>query len=74
MVFFTGDGTAELLISLPVACINAAIAYHLEMFFRDVPDEPLNKSHGRDGLFHILPIFMAVIVESNKFAIIVNNP
>ena len=40
------------------------------MFFRDMPDKALNKFHDRNGFFHILVIFMTVIMESHILPII----
>ena len=55
-------------------CIQTAIADHFKMFFRDVTDEPFDEIHDRQGLFHILFIFVAVIVESNGISVIAVNP
>ena len=38
VVLFTGNGSVKFFINFPVSCINAAVADHLEMFFRDMPD------------------------------------
>ena len=38
-VFFTGNDSIKFFINLPVACINAAIADHFEMLFRDMADQ-----------------------------------
>ena len=73
MVFFPGNGPAEFFINLPVPGINAAIADHLKMFFRDMTDQTLYKFHDRDSLFHILIIFMAIVMEGNEVSIIVVN-
>ena len=53
--------------------INPIITDHFEMFFRDMPDQTLNKLHDRDGLFHIFIILMPVVVESDQIAIITVN-
>ena len=57
-------------INFPVPCINAAVADHFEMFFRDMPDETFYELHNRKGFFHIGVIFVAVVMESDKVAII----
>lgn len=44
------------------------------MFFRDVPDETFYEIHNRQSFFHILFIFVTVIVESNGIPIIPVNP
>ena len=74
MAFFTGDSSVEFLVNLPMAGINAAITDHFVMFFRDMLDETLYELHDRDGFFHIFAIFMAVVVKSDKIAIIIVNP
>ena len=40
------------------------------MFFRDMPDKALNKFHDRNGFFHILVIFMTVIMESYVLSVV----
>lgn len=74
MVLFTGDGSAKFFINLPMAGINAAITNYFVMFFRDMPDETLDKVHNWNGFFHILVILMPVVMESNKLAVIGVNP
>ena len=44
------------------------------MFFRDVADETFYESHNRQSFFHILFIFVMVIVESNGISVIPVNP
>lgn len=44
------------------------------MFFRDVSDETFYEIHNRQSFFHILFIFVAVIVESNGISVIPVNP
>ena len=60
----------EFFVDLPVAGINAAVTNHFVMFFRDVPDEPLYEFHGRNGFFHILVIFVSIVVEGDKVTVI----
>ena len=74
MVFFTGDSPVEFFVNIPVACIKSAIADHFIMLFWDMPDEPLDEVHNRDNFLHIFVIFVSVIVEGNKVAIIAVNP
>ena len=61
-------------INFPVPCINAAVADHFEMFFRDMPDETFYELHNRKRFFDIGVIFVAVVMESDKVAIIFVNP
>ena len=44
------------------------------MFFRDVSDETFYEIHNRQSFFHILFIFVTVIVESNGISVIPVNP
>lgn len=74
MVLFVGNSPVEFFINLTVPGVNTTITDHLVMLFRNVPDEPLYELHNRDGFFHILAIFMPVVVESDKVAIILVNP
>ena len=64
----------ELLVNITVPGIDAAIADHLIMLFWDMLDEAANELHGRDGFFYILFIFMAVVMEGDRVAIIFVNP
>lgn len=73
-MLFTGNGSEELFINLPVAGINAAVADHFEMLFRDMADEARYELHNRKGYLHIGVIFVAVIVEGDKVTIIAVNP
>ena len=57
-----------------MAGIKATITNHLIMLFRDVTDETSNEIHYRKGFFHILRIFMAVVMKSDKVAIVFVNP
>ena len=74
MVFFPGDGSVEFFVNFPVAGINSAITDHFIMLFRNVADESLDGLHNRDVFFHILVIFVPVVVESDKTAIVLVNP
>ena len=69
MLFF-GNGSVKFFINIPVSRINTAVADHFEMFFRDMPDKALNKFQDRNGFFHILVIFMTVIMESHILSVI----
>ena len=64
----------EFFINFPVPCINAAVADHFEMFFRDMPDETSYELHNRKRFFGIGIIFVAVVMEGDKVAIIFVNP
>ena len=61
-------------VNLPVAGINATVADHFEMLFRDMADEARYELHDRKGLFNICAIFVAVVMEGDKVAIIFVNP
>ena len=60
-------------LSSTVACIESPVADHLEMFFRDMPDEPLDEFHSGQGLFYVRVIFMAVVMERDSLSVITVN-
>lgn len=64
----------QLIVNHPVPGIDAAIAYHLVMLFGYVLYQTFYEIHNRNGFFHILPVFVAVVVESDKVTIIFVNP
>lgn len=64
----------EFFVNPPVAGINAAIPYHFIMLFGDMPDKTFYESHNGDCFFNIRVIFMAVVMEGDKVAIIFINP
>lgn len=72
-MLFTGDSPVEFFVCFPVPGIKATVAYHLIMLFRDMLDEALNEFHNGNGFFYVFVIFMAVVVESDKIAIILIN-
>ena len=74
VVLFAGDGAVQLFVNLPVAGIDAAITDHFVMLFRDMLNEASDEFHNRDGFFGILSVFVAVVVESDKIAIILVSP
>ena len=74
LMFFFGNDTVQFRINLTVPCIQPAIADHFKMFFRDVADETFYEIHNRQSFFHILFIFVTVIVESNGISVIPVNP
>ena len=57
-----------------LSIINAAVADHFEMLFRDMADKTLYELHNRKGFFNIGVIFVAVVMEGDKVAIIAVNP
>lgn len=73
-MLFAGDGPAEIFVNVTVPGIKAAIADHFIMLFRDMTDQAFYKLHDGNGFFHILIIFMAVIVEGYKVPIILIDP
>lgn len=70
MMFAFGYSPIEFRIDLTMPCIQAAIADHFKMFFRDMADQTLDEIHSRDGFFNIFFIFVTIVVESNHIAII----
>ena len=67
---FTGYGTIELFVDIPVPGIDATVTYHLKEFFRDVTDKAFDKFQSRDSLFNISIIFVTVIMKGYGFTII----
>ena len=56
-----------------VPCIKTAISNHFKVFFRDVSDEAFDEINGRDGFFYIFFVFMAIVMKSNEFTIVLIN-
>ena len=69
-----GNCTMELFVNFPVAGIDAAITDHFIVFFRNMSDKPLYEFHNRDSFFYILVIFVSVVMESDKVAVVFVNP
>ncbi len=72
-MFFLWDDAVEFRVHLTVSGIQAAIPDRFKVFFRNVADQTLDKIHNRKSLFHICVVFVAVIVERNRIAIIAVN-
>ncbi len=64
----------EFFVNLPVLCINAAITDHFVILFRDMAEEAFNEFHDRKCFFHIGIIFVPVLKERDKVAIVLVNP
>lgn len=73
-MLFAGYGAVQLFVDVSMACVNAAVADHFVMLFRDMPDETRYEIHNRDRFFHICIILMPVIMEGNKVAVIFIDP
>lgn len=73
-VFGFMDCFVQLVINLPVPSIKAIVACHLEIFFRDMLDEQFDKINGGKGFFNKRIVFVPVIVESHRTAVIGINP
>lgn len=63
----------KLFINGPPAGIEAAISDHFIMLFRDMLYKALNKVHNRKSFFHILVIFVSVVMKGYKVTVIVVN-
>ena len=72
-MFFTGYGTVELFVYLPMTCVNTAIPDPFVMLFWDMFYETLYEFHNRDSFLYIGIILMAVVVEGNKVTILFVN-
>lgn len=53
--------------------IKAAIPDHFIMLFWDMPYKTLYEFHNRDGFLHIQFIFVSVVMEGDKVAVIAVN-
>ena len=69
-MFFFGNSPVKLLILFSMPGIDAIITDHLEVFFRNMLDEPFNECKGWDCFVDQDIIFMPVVMEGNKFSII----
>lgn len=56
-----------------MAGIDAIITDHLEVLFRDMPDEPLYEIQNGNGLINKFVILVPVVVECHEFTIIFIN-
>lgn len=74
LMFAFVDRSIEFCIDLAVPGIQAAIADHLVMLFRDMTDEPLYEFDSRDGLFNIFVVFVTVVMKSNVVPVIFIDP
>ena len=72
-VLLLRNGTEEFMITLPVAGIDAIVAYLLKMLFRDMLDETVYEIECGDGFHDQAVIFMAVIVEGDHITVIMIN-
>lgn len=60
----------KLLVDFTVPCIQAVVPCHLEIFFRDVLDEQLNKINRRKGFSDERIVFVFVVMKGNRIAIV----
>ena len=74
LMLFPGDGAVELLVGFTMAGVKAVIADHLEMFFRDVADQPFDELQDGDGLGDEPFILVAVVMEGDMIAVIAVDP
>ena len=68
------DRLMEFVIGLAVPGIEPIIPGHLKILFRDMLDKEFDKIKSRKSLFYKSIVFMAVVMEGNKIAIIGINP
>lgn len=73
MVFFSGNSTIEMFINSTMTGINTAVPDHLKMFFGDMSDQAFYEINRRECFFNIRFVFMAVVVEGDKFSIVFIN-
>ena len=73
MMFLTGNRANEFFVNITMSCIDAAVADHFEMLFRDMLYQPFDEIQYRHSFHHINVIFMAVVVEGDAVTVIVVN-
>ena len=73
LMFAFGNGTVKLGIYFTMSGIETAITDHLKVFFGYVANKTFDEIDSGNRFFHVLFIFVAVVVESNVFAIIFIN-
>lgn len=61
----SGNGTVQTFIVFAVSCINAIVADHFEMLFRDVPDKSFDEIHDRNVFDDQFFIFMPVVMKGD---------
>lgn len=64
----------QLVVDLTVSGIKTIVPYHLEIFFRDVLDEQLNKINRRKSSSDEGIVFMFVVMKGHVIPIIGINP
>lgn len=69
-----GDSFIELIVDLPVSGIKPIVPCHLEILFRDMLNEQFNKINGRKRPLNERVVFMFIVMESHRFAIVGINP
>lgn len=74
LVLGFGDSFIELIVNRSVPGIKTIVAGHLEILFRDMLNEQLNKINGRKSFLNERVIFMPIVMESYRLTIIGINP
>ena len=69
-----GDSFIELIVNLPVSGIKAIVPCHLKILFRDMLNEQFNKINGRKRPLNERVVFMLIVMESHRFAVVGINP
>ena len=64
------DSPVKISVRFTMSGINPIITDHFEMFFRDMLGEACHEIKNGDGFRDQLPVFMAVVMKRNKFAVI----
>lgn len=73
-MFFPGDCLSEQLVRFAVSGIDAVVTDHLEMLFGDMLCQSGNKIKNRNVLSDEFVIFVCVVMEGNRRAVIGINP
>ncbi len=69
-MFCFGNCFKEFIILFPVPGVEPVVAYHLELFIRDVLNKQFDEVHGRNSFTDKSIVFVSVVVKGNICTII----
>ena len=64
--FFRRNRSTDPLVGVSVSGIDAIIANHFEVFFRDMSHKAFSEFYGRNGFINKFVIFVTVVMEGNS--------
>lgn len=68
------DSSVKIFIDFAVSGIKSIVTGHLEILFRDMLDEQLDKVDGRKGFSDKGIIFMFIVMKSDNFTVVGIDP